>query len=116
MRPAAEPAPDLDDDPPPRFTENDPVELGEDYDDAGLGSEPEFQRVQISAEFQPTLIARSLQLQSLICRSALCSASLSVCELAHGHARRGGLQRPVNLSTARNCGSVLSSEHASQTV
>ena len=39
VRPAAEPVPDLDDEPPPRFTENDPVELEEDFDDAGLGGE-----------------------------------------------------------------------------
>ena len=37
MQPAAEAAPDLDDEPPPRFTETDPVELDEAFDDAGLG-------------------------------------------------------------------------------
>ena len=37
VRPAAEPTPDLDDELPPRFTETDPVELGEAFDDAGLG-------------------------------------------------------------------------------
>ena len=59
MQPAAEPAPDLDDEPPPRFTETDPVELDEAFDDAGLGGTFLMRSVAVSLDSR--VIAGSVQ-------------------------------------------------------